>query len=84
MQLLTSCLSNLLLNLAIWVFSFRYWKISFVIPMQLAGKEATGVFRAVCFTIFTLGFLLNLLVPVLNSYYGFKINEGVTEGARQI
>ena len=32
-QLLTSCLMYLLLDLAFWVFSFRYWKISFVIPM---------------------------------------------------
>ena len=33
-----SCLRDVSLNLTIWCFSFRYWNISFVMLVQLAGK----------------------------------------------
>ena len=40
-QLACSGVQFLCMNLAFWFFSFRYWKISYVIPAQLAGKPIT-------------------------------------------
>ena len=82
-QLTCSGVQFLCMNLALWFFSFRYWKISYVIPAQLAGKPITQAFRITSYVIFFLGVALNTTVPILNSYYGFKINSALKGTQRE-
>jgi len=71
-------LSDICLNVSIWCFSFRYWNISFVMLVRLAGETVSACFKATSITIFAAGLLFNTLVPVLRSYFAFKMNSGST------
>ena len=68
------------LNEAIWLFSFRYWAISFAIPWQLSGKERPTWFNVVAVLLFSVGVISNFIVPVLYSYYAFKLNNALAKG----
>ena len=62
------------LNLAIWFFSFRYWNISFVMPVQLSGNEVTNTYKVTSLTIFCLGVALNISIPIMYAVFSFKLN----------
>ena len=62
-------------NEAICFFSLRYWAISFVIPWQLERKEFPKWWKVVHPMTFTLGLLLNFLIPFMYGYYAFRINR---------
>ena len=66
------------LNEAVWVFSLRYWVISFVIPWQLKSQDTPKSFLILSTTLFVLGLILNLIAPVGYSYYGYEINNTLT------
>lgn len=77
MQLLTRmCVFRLLeevcMNEAIWLFSFRYFTISFVVPWRLQEKEEPRWFSCVIFLGFALGCLANLMIPLAYIYTLFK------------
>ena len=63
------------LNEAICYFSLRYWAISFVIPWQLEKKEFPRWWKVIYPLTFTLGLLLNFIIPFLYGYYAFRINR---------
>ena len=62
------------MNEAFWLFSFRYFTISFVIPWQLKQVEEPRWFRWVIFLGFLLGCLANVAIPVAFTWVTFKIN----------
>ena len=70
-------------NILIWCFSFRYWNISFVMLVQMAGEPVSRGFKITSISIFLTGFLANLVVPIMRSIYAFKMDSGSTHEERQ-
>lgn len=66
------------LNEAVWIFSIRYWAISFVIPWQLKSKDTPKNFLIFQSTLFIVGLILNFLAPAGYAYYGIKVNDTLT------
>ena len=69
------------LNETIWIFSLRYWAISFVIPWQLKMRDTPQWFITISTTLFILGLILNFVAPLGYAYYGAKINYSLTLGS---
>ena len=59
---------------AFWLFSFRYFTISFVIPRRLKQVEEPKCFRWLIFSGFVVGCLANLAIPVAFTWVTFKLN----------
>ena len=66
------------LNLAMWLFSFRYWNIAYVMPVLLSGQRVSSCFRLTTISIFTAGVILNILFPAI--YYIYSIQLYATFG----
>jgi len=56
-----------------WLFSFRYWNIAYVMPVLLSGNQVSSCFRLTTISIFFTGVSLNILFPVIYCGYLFKI-----------
>ena len=65
------------LCLAIWIFSFRYWVTSFVIPWQLRSHETPKGFVVLSLILFIFFAILNILTPVGYAYWGAMINSSL-------
>ena len=67
------------MNTAIWLFSFRYFTISFVVPWRLQQKEEPKWFPCVIGFGFFIGSLANLAIPLAYCYTDFKINGALAK-----
>jgi hypothetical protein len=61
------------LNLAMWCFSFRYWNISHVLPMNLRGKQISTFYKVVSISLFLSLSLVNVIFPLLFAFYLVKV-----------
>ena len=61
------------LNLAMGCFSFRYWNISYVLPMNLGGKQISTCYKVVSISLFISLALLNVVFPCLFAFYLVKV-----------
>lgn len=61
-------------NVAIWSYCFRYWNIANVLPMTVKGVATSLTYRIVSTISLVVGLLLNLIFPVIYSYYGYMLN----------
>ena len=62
------------INVAIWCFSFKYWNISFNMPVQLAGKKTSLSFNIISLSIFVIGCILNVTIPCTYIYFAAQAN----------
>ena len=65
------------MNEAIWLFSYRYWHISFVIPWKLQSLETPRWFIWLSNAIWFVGCLANLCVPVAYASLGWFLNSSL-------
>lgn len=63
------------MNIAIWWFSFRYWNIAHVMPIQLAGKQPSFIYTAISWILFLGGSFINIVAPIMYSYYSITANN---------
>ena len=71
-------------NEAIWLFSFRYWTISFVIPWQLRSEPVSKSYRVITFIILITGILLNFFIPFTYAYCYFRLNNSLDKSYDRI
>lgn len=76
-ECVTVCVRDTCLNEAIWLFSFRYWAISFAMPWKLKNIVLPTSFKIMAFSIFLIFGLLNIIFPLLYAYYGLKLNKEI-------
>lgn len=73
------------MNLAFWCFSFRYWKISYDMPVQLRGDQISVGFKVTSLVIFTLGLIFDIAIPSVYIYFAIYVGwyGGSDEEARR-
>ena len=64
---------DIFLNLPIWLFSFRYWNISYAMPVAYAKQQLSLCFKVFSFIIGLIGCAFNVIVPCVKGHYGIKI-----------
>jgi len=77
----SAALRDVCLNLAIWCFSYRYWNISHVLPINLTGKEISTCYKVVSISIFLTLSLINVVTPCLFAYFSFQVNKAIGQAS---